>query len=141
MLRKRTVEKIVKFKAFSRQWFAGMAMVVLLIGGCGAPNEPNLLVGKWKVFHVNRGGDIIGGPRFHGTEYAFRENGTVFGQGHNGDTLTSKYLLTNDSLTYIAIPSLAEERYHLDSLTDDRLVISAEIDGIPTTISMMKLKK
>ncbi len=116
---------------------------ILILTGCKG-EEPNYLIGKWKVFHINRGGMIVGGRGFKGTEYEFRENGTVFGQGtsnNNQDTLTSRYLHRGDSLVYISLVTQAEEAYHIDSLTESRLVISANIDGIPTRVSMLKLKK
>jgi hypothetical protein len=128
----------------SKIW-CGIALCWTLGLGLGCQGEePNHLIGKWKVFHINRGGMIIGGRGFKGTEYEFRENGTVFGQGtsnNNQDTVTSRYVLRNDTLVYISLLTQAEEAYHIDSLTDSRLVISAKTDGIPTTVSMLKLKK
>ena len=118
-----------------------LALTVFI--GCKS-EEPNHLIGKWKVFHIDRGGMIIGGRGFKGTEYEFRENGTVFGQGtsnNNQDTMTSRYVQRNDTLVYISLLTQAEEAYHIDSLTESRLVISSNVDGIPTKVSMLKLKK
>lgn len=120
-----------------------MAVSLLLAAGCQG-KEPDLLLGKWRVYHINRGGMMIGGPRFKGTEYTFRDNGTVFGQGtsnSNQDTLTSRYDRRGDTLVYTHLVTLAQEAYHIDTLTNEKLVISAVTDGIPTTVSMERLKK
>ncbi len=136
--------KISRRMLKGRSLFGSLVVLTMILSfGCKAEKQ-NLIVGKWKVFHINRGGMIIGGRGFKGTEYEFRENGTVFGQGtsnSNQDTLTSKYLQRGDSLIYVSLVTQAEEAYHLDTLTESRLVISANIDGIPTKVSMMKLKK
>jgi hypothetical protein len=128
-----------------RKWKAGLAGCLLAGSlfwgmGCAKP-EPDLLLGSWKVFHIDRGGMVIAGPSFKGTEYTFRDNGTVFAQNHNGDTITSGYRHVADSLTYINLASRAEERYHLDSLGPTLLQISAEIEAIPTVIQMSRVKK
>lgn len=119
---------------------AVMTMLLVFAAGCGAEEKPNLLLGTWKAFHVDRGGTIIAGPHFKGTEFTFRPNETVFAQSPQGDTLTSRYRHNGDTLTYIGISTFAEEVYQIDSLTVDRLKISANIDGIPTVITMKKLK-
>jgi hypothetical protein len=121
-----------------------MALLLLLATACSPTAEPNRLLGKWKVFYIDRGGMIIGGHGFKGTEYTFRENGTVFAQAtsnNNQDTLTSKYEKRGDTLVYISLVTQAEEAYRIDSLTDSRLVLSANTDGIPTQVRMLKLKK
>lgn len=113
------------------------------MASCSAPEEPNHLLGKWKVFYIDRGGMVLGGPKFKGTEYEFRENGTVFAQAtsrNNQDTLTSRYEQRHDTLVYISLVTQAEEAYHIDSLTASRMVISAHIDGIPTVVRMLKIK-
>jgi hypothetical protein len=108
--------------------------------GCSTP-QPSLILGQWKVIYVDHGGTILQGRSFKGTQYTFRENETVFAESHKGDTLTSRYRLQGDSLTYVAIMTQVEETYHVDTLSALKLVISAEIDGIPTLIRMVKLKK
>lgn len=121
-----------------------LAVVCLLLLPACSGSEPDLLLGKWRVYHIDRGGMIIGGPRFKGTEYTFRDNGTVFGQGtatSNQDTLTSRYERRGDTLVYTHLVTQAQEAYHIDSLTTEKLVISAVTDGIPTTVSMQRLKK
>ncbi len=125
----------------NRGFLLSVVLFLALIVGCGAADEPNLLLGEWKVFHVDRGGMIITGPQFKGTSFTFRENGTVFAQGQGGDTLTSRYLRNLDTLTYVGIATYVEETYLIDTLTIDRLKISANIDGIPTVITMKKIKK
>jgi hypothetical protein len=107
--------------------------------GCGKPEVPDLLLGKWKVFYVNRGGTLLYGRRFRGTEYTFRENGTVFAEADGGDTLTSGYAHRNDTLTWIG--GGVEEVYHIDTLVSERLTISAVTEGIPTTIRMVRIRK
>jgi hypothetical protein len=121
-----------------------VVMLLLLATACKPKEEPNLLLGKWKVFYIDRGGMIIGGRGFKGTEYTFRDNGTVFAQAtsnNNQDTLTSKYEKRGDTLVYISLVTQAEEAYRIDSLTDARMVLFANIDGIPTQVRMLKLKK
>lgn len=125
-----------------RFWATALLLVFVFLG-CNS-EQPISIVGKWKVFHINRGGMIVGGRGFKGSEYEFRENGTVFARStssENQDTLTSRYVRNGDTLTYISLVTQAEETYHIDSLTDSRLIISANPDGIPTTVSMLKLKK
>lgn len=122
---------------------ASLVCLCLAVTRCGS-GEPDLLLGKWRVYHIDRGGMIIGGPRFKGTEYTFRDNGTVFGQGtanSNQDTLTSRYERRGDSLVYTHLATQAQEAYHIDTLTAEKLVISAVTDGIPTTVSMQRIKK
>ncbi len=109
--------------------------------GCGAAEKPNDLLGHWKVVYVDHGGIILSGPSFKGTQYTFRDNGLVFAESHKGDTLTSGYRLEQDTLTYMGIANPVEESYHVDTLTFEKLVLSAEIDGIPTKIRMYKRKK
>jgi hypothetical protein len=112
-----------------------------IVVGCNPAQESHPIIGSWKVFHIDRGGTVIAGPSFKGSEYTFREDGTVFAQNHNGDTITSGYRLSGDSLTYINLQSQAREGYKLDSLGPTMLQISAEIDAIPTVIQMSRLKK
>jgi hypothetical protein len=111
--------------------------LLLLAESCEEELKPSV-VGKWEVFYINRGGTILGGRKFKGTTYVFRENGTVFAQTPNGDTLTSNYRHSGDTLAYLGRG--LEEVYHLDTLKPERLVISAEIDGIPTEIRMLRVK-
>jgi hypothetical protein len=118
-----------------------LAGVLLLAIGCGATDKSSDLLGQWKTIYVDHGGTLLYGPTFKGTMYTFRPNGTVFAESHKGDTLTSMYKLNGDTLTYIAIGTLAEEVYHVDTLQPFKLVISAQIDGIPTKIKMAKRKK
>ena len=120
----------------------GLFFCLLAAGiGCGATEKPNDLLGEWKVVYVDRGGMILSGPSFKGTQYTFRDNGLVFAQNYTGDTLTSGYRLHEDTLTYVGIVSPVEESYHVDTLTFEKLVLSAKIDGIPTKIRMFKRKK
>jgi hypothetical protein len=127
-------------------WMSRCCVMLLLLVtmGCKPAEEPDLLLGKWKVFYIDRGGMILGGPGFKGTEYEFRENGTVFAQAtsnNNQDTLTSRYERRNDTLVYISLVTQAEEAYRIDSLTENRLVISSNVDGTPTVVRMLKIKK
>lgn len=128
-----------KWKRWLHLW--GMLAWMACWSACTGAKEPDLILGQWRVFHIDRGGTIISGPQFKGTEYTFRENGTVFAQNYNGDTITSGFERRNDTLTYINLASKARESYHLDSISALTMKISAEIDGIPTTISMSRMKK
>ena len=123
---------------FSGGVFFGLLTVAI---GCGAAQKPNDLLGQWKVVYVDRGGMILSGPTFKGTQYTFRDNGLVFAENYNGDTLTSGYRQHGDTLTYMGIANPIQESYHVDTLTFEKLVLSAEIDGIPTKIRMYKRKK
>lgn len=116
---------------------AGMMALLLLVFACQEPKKDQL-IGNWKVFYVNRGGTILGGRKFNGTSYQFRKNGTVFAESARGDTLTSRFVRSDDTLKYIGTG--LEEVYHIDTLNASRLVISAEIDGIPTEIRMLRLE-
>ena len=129
-------------KGFSICLACVTVIFLALTMGCKTKEEPNYLLGRWKVFHVDRGGMIIGGKGFKGTEYDFRKNGTVFAEAvsnANVDTMTSKYEHRGDTLIYISLVSQATEAYHIDSLTSTRLVISNNADGIPTRIRMLKM--
>ena len=108
----------------------------LMVSSCTPEVQKDPLIGHWRVFYVNRGGTILGGQKFRGTAYTFRDNGTVFAESHQGDTMTSRYVHENETLKYIG--SGVEEAYHVDTLSKGRLVISADIDGIPTEIRMLK---
>ncbi len=123
-------------------FLAAIFVTTMLVLGCGNESktpEKDPLLGDWRVFYVDRGGTIIGGRKFHGTAYTFRENGTVFAETHKGDTVTSRFEHKGDTLKYLG--NGVEESYHLDTLNNERLVMSAEIDGIPTEIRMMRRKK
>jgi hypothetical protein len=112
---------------------------LLTLVACSTQPKPDLLLGKWKVFYVNHGGTLLYGRSFKGTEYTFREDHTIFAEGHEGDTLTSRYRHNGDSLVWIG--QGVEEVYHLDTLNAERLTISAVTEGVPTTIRMLKIQK
>lgn len=123
-------------------FFTALCFASLLILGCEtgtkAP-EIDPIIGEWQIFYVNRGGTILGGRKFHGTKFTFHEDGTVFTESYQGDTNTTRYAHHGDTLKYIG--NEVEENYHLDTLNQERLVMSAEIDGIPTEIRMMRQNK
>ncbi len=130
-----------------KKTFWGICLVALglMMGlvGCKEPEKPNFLLGTWKVFYANKGGIIMGGPKFKGSEYTFRPDGTVFARSTSNsfqDSITNRYRLHNDTLTYIGIDVETEEHYHVDTLNAKRLVISAYFEGIPTEIRMFKVK-
>ena len=98
--------------------------------------EPDLLIGRWQVVSINRGGDVIGGPGFTGTVFDFREDGTVRSQIKD-DVVEVKYRKEGNVLVYEA--DGMEERYRIDSLSDVMLIIFSDADGIPTTTGMKRL--
>ena len=112
---------------------------ILLTQGCKAQPEQDLLLGEWKVFHIKRGGEEIGGPRFKGSTFHFRPDGIVYATAPSGDTTSTPYIRNGDTLIYTA-PEI-DERYHIDTLDNAQLVISAELQVIPTTVSMTRIQK
>ncbi len=115
-----------------------LALFLLAFSACKTPPGPDLLKGKWKVVHVRSGNEEFGGPTFHGADFFFRDNGTVLVTQYSGDTIVSNYERRGDSLFYIN--PAGNEAYHMDSLTQDKLVISATMGGVPKRVSLVSLK-
>lgn len=115
-----------------------IVLVGLAFNSCKSQPEPDLLLGKWKVVYVRTGNQEVGGPTFRGTDFSFRDNGTVMATHYSGDTAVSKYERRGDSLFYLN--PAGNEGYRLDSLTKEKLVISAVEDGMPKLVRMVRLK-
>lgn len=96
-----------------------------------------MIVGKWEVFRVQRDGEDIGGGRFKGSYYTFDAEGRALAISPMGDTVTSRYELHGDTLTYIG--DRIREDYRLDSLNEKRLQLSHANDGIATVLNMVKV--
>jgi hypothetical protein len=109
----------------------------LVLVGCKSQPAPDLLKGKWKVVHVLSGSQEYGGPTFQGADFHFRENGTVLVTQASGDTTVSRYEQRGDTLIYLKPDG--QERYHVDSLTANKMVITADLQGMPTRIRMQRL--
>lgn len=114
--------------------FLSFFLLSLLVFGC-AP-EPDLLVGRWQVVSINRGGDVIGGPGFTGTIFTFGADGTVKSEIKE-DRMEVRYRREGDALVYQG--EGMEERYRIDSLSETMLIIFSDADGIPTTTGMKRL--
>jgi hypothetical protein len=131
-----------------KKTFGGICLVALglMMGlvGCKSNGPAELLIGKWEVFRLDHGGTIMDGPSFKGTFYDFREDGKVLGitgSNHGQDSVLSQYTIQNDSLQYASMTTNEHAVYHIDTLTTARLILSINIEGIPTTLTMRKVKK
>lgn len=117
-----------------------LIMVFLFANACQDDchlKNPEMLYGRWKVFHINRGGEVIGGPGFNGTEFTFTEQGKVKSETPKGDTASVNYVRNCDTLVY-TYPE-GEERYRIDSLGQERLRLSGDLQGIPTVINLLRV--
>jgi len=110
-------------------------MILLVWTGCTSSQD--LLVGKWQVAVVERGGEVIGGPRFNGTVFEFRTDGVVRTMGV--DTSEVNYRREGTSLVYEQ--GELTETYRIDSLTEEVLIIFSEADGIPTQTTFIRLEE
>jgi hypothetical protein len=131
-----------------KKTFWGICLVALglMMGlvGCKSNGPAELLLGKWEVFRLDHGGTITDGPSFKGTTYDFREDGKVLGvtaSNRGQDSALSRYAVRNDSLQYASMTTNERAVYHIDTLTTARLVLSMNIEGIPTILTMRKVKK
>jgi len=109
--------------------------VLVCLSGCAG--SPDLLIGRWKVAVVQRGGDVIGGPAFNGTVFEFGTDGIVHTEGV--DSSQVEYAREGNQLIYKA--GDLRETYRIDSLTEKVLVIFSDNDGIPTTTTMYRLQE
>jgi hypothetical protein len=121
--------------------FCLMLPLGLLIGlatSCKQAAGPDLLKGKWKVVYVRNGTEEFGGPTFNGTDFTFRDNGTVLATQYSGDTAVSNYTRRGDSLIYLN--PTGNEAYAIDTLTQEKLVITAVMNGMRKHVRMVRLK-
>jgi|GEM_PF-2444469 hypothetical protein len=120
-------------------------IMFLLAAGCDSTasdpckyEHPEWLYGRWKVFHINKGGMKIGGQGFRGTDFTFRENGTVHTESPEGDTNTVKFQYLCDTLIYFT--PAGNEFYSIDSLTEHRLRLGYVSEGIPSIVDFLKVQ-
>lgn len=113
-------------------------LLTSLATACRQAPGPDLLKGKWKVVYVRNGTEEFGGPTFRGTDFTFRDNGTVLTTQYNGDSTVSNYARRGDSLIYLN--PAGNEAYAIDSLTPDKLVITAVMGGVRKHVRMVRLK-
>lgn len=111
------------------------ALSILFIFACKGPVD--LMLGKWQVDRVTQDGHEIGGGKFRGTTYEFRENGTVWSQTPNGDSTTVKYERRGDTLVWVTMDR--DVIYMIDSLTENFCRFSGDVDGFKTVIDMRRV--
>jgi hypothetical protein len=121
-----------------RHCIALLLLTPLAFAACKTQPGPDLLKGKWKIIHVLNGTEEFGGPAFHGADFYFRDNGTVLVTQYSGDTTVSNYERRGDSLIYLN--PAGNESYSLDSLTANKLVISAVMGGVRKRVEFVRLK-
>lgn len=114
-----------------------------LLASCQEENtckyeHPEWLYGRWKVFHINMGGEQIGGPGFRGTEYTFQENGIVRTESAQGDTASVRFEYNCDTITYLH--EGGNETYTVDTLTKEKLRLGYITDGIPSTVDFLRMQ-
>jgi len=121
-----------------RTLLLGCILAVSLLS-CNSPSQEapkDLLLGKWKVSVVERGGELVGGAGFNGAQYEFRADSTVLAMS-SGDTISVQYGRSGQALIY----KFAEgnERYRIDELSETTLKIFSDVDGIPTTSTLVRV--
>lgn len=114
-----------------------LVVTAVLLVACSPAKD--LLLGKWQVFLVERGEDKVGGPGFRGSTFHFLEEGLLETTDPQDMVMTVSYRHEDNSLVYVM--EEGEEYYRIDSLTEDRLIIFNDNDGIPTTIHLLRLKE
>ena len=123
-----------------RKEMGWLLALLVWIGGCTTTEEAaNHLIGNWQITWVQKDGEVISGPGFHGTKFEFRQNGTVRTEDHKGDTSLVQYQQSADSLVYIF--EGGKEIYSLDTLSHNYLQMTVLSGPNQTTLRMRKLKK
>lgn len=114
-------------------------ILAVSILSCNSPAQEapkDLLLGKWKVSVVERGGELIGGAGFNGSQYEFRADSTVVAMS-SGDTISVQYGRSGQSLIYKF--DQGNERYRIDELNETTLKIFSDVDGVPTTSTLVRV--
>lgn len=112
-------------------------LVLGIVLSFGCKPQQDLLIGKWKVFMVDRDGEKIGGPGFNGSVFDFREDGTLTTTDPQSIERVVNYRKEEKTLVYLS--DMGEEYYQIDTLTPEILRIFNDSDGIPTMISLLRL--
>lgn len=113
-----------------------LASLLFSCGDAQSEAPKDLLIGKWKVSVVERGGELIGGAAFNGAQYEFRSDSTVLAI-NTTDTVQVQYGRSEQALIY-RFPE-GNERYRIDELSETTLKIFSDADGIPTTSTLVRI--